>query len=60
MSVMLDQGLRQRISQQKAEHVTVSSQLDDDDDPLARDQVVWGQTPSGQGAHIPEHPPFAY
>jgi hypothetical protein len=56
---MLPQGLRQRTPQLKAEKVSVSSHSDVDDDAPARDQTVWGQTPSGQGARAPEHPPLS-
>jgi hypothetical protein len=55
MSVPLDPGLRQRTPHLKADQVPVSSQSANGDHAPARDQVVWGQTPSGQGAHVPEH-----
>ena len=55
MSVPFEQGLRQRIPHLKAEQ----TRPDDDNHAPARDQIVWGQTPSGQGARVPEHA-FAY
>ena len=56
MSVPLDPGLRQRTPHLKADQVAVSSQSANDVHAPARDQVVWGKTPSGQGARVPKHP----
>ncbi|KAI9452303.1 phosphatidylethanolamine N-methyltransferase [Lactarius psammicola] len=58
MSVPLNQGLRQRIPQLKAEKplatpVPASSQPGDDVRAPARDQIVWGKTPSGQVFRVP-------
>ena len=50
---MSPQGLRQRTPQHlKADQLSISSHSDLDNDPPARDQIVWGQTPSGQGARV--------
>jgi phosphatidylethanolamine N-methyltransferase len=53
MSAPLDQALRQRIPQLKAAQVLKSSRPDDDDHTPARDQIVWGQTPSGKVFRVP-------
>jgi hypothetical protein len=55
MSARLTQVCVNAHPQLKADQVPVSSQSDDDDHAPARDQIVWGQTPSGQGARVPEH-----
>jgi hypothetical protein len=49
MSALTDDGLRQRIPQQREE--PPSSPKGPEPDDVKRDQVVWGKTPSGQGAH---------
>lgn len=46
-------SLRQRTPQLKADQLPVSSHSDVDDDAPARDQIVWGQTPSGQVFRVP-------
>lgn len=58
MSVPLDQALRQRIPLLKEDQVLVtqtpaSSRPDDDVHTPARDQIVWGKTPSGQVFRVP-------
>ncbi|KAF8266058.1 phospholipid methyltransferase-domain-containing protein [Lactarius quietus] len=53
MSVPLDQRLRHRNPQLKADQVPASSYSDDDDEPPARHEIVWGQTPSGQVFRVP-------
>ncbi|KAH9001866.1 phosphatidylethanolamine N-methyltransferase [Lactarius hatsudake] len=53
MSDPLDQGLRQRIPQRPATPVPASSLPDDDLPAPARDQIVWGKTPSGQVFRVP-------
>ncbi|KAH8988335.1 phosphatidylethanolamine N-methyltransferase [Lactarius akahatsu] len=53
MSDPLDQGLRQRIPQRPATPVPASSQPNDDLHAPARDQIVWGKTPSGQVFRVP-------
>ena len=49
MSALTDDGLRQRITQQSGEQP--SSPEESEPDNSKRDQVVWGKTPSGLGAH---------
>jgi len=49
MLTLTDDGLRQRIPQQR--EVQFSSPKEPEPDDAKRDQVVWGKTPSGQGAH---------
>jgi phosphatidylethanolamine N-methyltransferase len=50
MSALLDDGLRQRITQGRVEHTfTTKPPLPSEPDDSTRDQVVWGKTPSGQG-----------
>lgn len=49
MSALTDDGLRQRIPQQR--EVQPSFPKEPEPDDAKRDQVVWGKTPSGLGAH---------
>jgi phosphatidylethanolamine N-methyltransferase len=49
MLALTDDGLRQRITQQREEEL--SSPKESEPDNSKRDQVVWGKTPSGLGAH---------
>jgi hypothetical protein len=52
MSALTEDGLRQRIPYQSEEQQQkASSTQAPESDDMKRSHVVWGQTPSGQGAH---------
>jgi phosphatidylethanolamine N-methyltransferase len=53
MSALTEDGLRQRIPRQREEQRPAPSptQASPESDDSTRDHVVWGKTPSGEGAH---------